>query len=478
MSNIDKDFERSYWMPLLWIICLAFVSVGARNFEPGLGLDATLYATISRQIARTGEWFFLDGRTPDFQPFAEHPHLGFWLEALIFKVMPIADWSVRILGHLFYISFLWMLFSFIRRYSGAATAVVTVLMLWIWYQFSNTFSTFYLDPGVLFLGTASVFVFVLALEKNRALLSYCAGVLLALAVMYKGLTFLGFLPTLALAFLILPLTAPRKVLIGAAFVVGFLPVLGLYVMAVQHSRVPHFLDIYWSRQFVHRFGPQWDWMRLVGWEYWRQLLLQYTYAIPLLAIPTLFRKGGGVAVWLPAALAVTFICMFAPANLNGSQYVIMVMPWLAWLSAQTIVRWIPVSAPKVARATAVFCIAAIMVIQYIPVKTHGRGPSKANLEAQKLSREGKARVLYLPHAHGPNLFLEGWSWAWYADLPVDYVDGPNPPKAFAGALFSSPSEDPKVIDSWRKLGWCAHPIPHDKPLMVPCDGNTLKSFVD
>lgn len=476
--KFDLEFDRSKIKPFIWILLLAFVSVGARNFEPGLGLDATLYATISRQIARTGEWFLLDARTPDFPTFAEHPHLGFWLEALVFKVLPIEDWSVRVLGHLFYLSFVWMFFLFVRRYSGTATAVVSVLLLWIWYQFSNTFSTFYLDPGVLFFGTASVFAFVLALEKNQIRLAVLAGAMLALALLYKGLTVLGFLPALGLIFLLLPLPPSRKGLIAVAFVLGFIPLVALYVAGIHQSRVPNFLEIYWSRQFLHRFGPKWDWMLLFNWEYWAQLIGQYTYLIPLLGIPTLFRRGGGLSVWLPAALAATFICMFAPANLNGSQYVVMVMPWLAWLSAQTIARWIPISVPKVVQATGLFCIVAVMVMQYIPVRTHGRGPSKANLEAQRLSREGKAHVLYLWHPDWQTLFLGGWAWAWYSDLPLRYTDGDNPPKAFSGAIFAPHKGDESRIADWRRLGWCPHAIPDDLPLMVPCEDEPTPAVMD
>jgi 4-amino-4-deoxy-L-arabinose transferase-like glycosyltransferase len=92
----------------IWILTLAMLSVGARNFELGLSMDAPLYATIARNIARHGDWFRLATTIPEFHPFAEHPHLGFWLLALVFKVLPIADWSARVAGHVFYVAFLLM----------------------------------------------------------------------------------------------------------------------------------------------------------------------------------------------------------------------------------------------------------------------------------------------------------------------------------------------------------------------------------
>ncbi len=100
---------------LVWIASLAFLSVGARNFEPGLSVDGPLYCTIARNIVRTGEWFYLYGGVPDFVPYAEHPHLGFWGLALWFKLFPMEDWAARIPGHLFYIGFLTLLFLFVRN---------------------------------------------------------------------------------------------------------------------------------------------------------------------------------------------------------------------------------------------------------------------------------------------------------------------------------------------------------------------------
>src|SRR4051794_15500901 len=128
---------RSVW---LWILALASLSVGARNFELGLSMDAPLYATIARGIARSHHWFRLTTDIPEFHPFAEHPHFGFWVLAVFFRLLPIGDWSARIPGHLCYVGFLAMFFFAMRRHAGQRVAVLGVVLLWSWYLFSNIFS--------------------------------------------------------------------------------------------------------------------------------------------------------------------------------------------------------------------------------------------------------------------------------------------------------------------------------------------------
>ncbi|MEO5667258.1 MAG: glycosyltransferase family 39 protein, partial [Bdellovibrionota bacterium] len=173
---------------LLWLLSLAALSVGARNFEQGISIDGPLYASIARNIARTGEWFRLDAGTPDFTPFAEHPHLGFWLQALIFKVLPIDDWSARLQGHIFYVLALALVYKITERFYSARAAVFAVLMLWSMSVFSNYFSNFYLDPGCLVFGTLFLVAYSRALSRRSLSWTLVAGGLLSLAFLQKGLT--------------------------------------------------------------------------------------------------------------------------------------------------------------------------------------------------------------------------------------------------------------------------------------------------
>ena len=241
------------------------------------------------------------------------------------------------LGHFFYISFLTGFFFYVRYKSSQKVAVISVLLLWSWYQFSNTFSNVYLDPGTLFFGASSVAFWDLALERRHFSLALLAGVSLALCTMYKGLTVLGFLPVLAFLVLSGLYRAPKSETaritgLGLAAITSFvIPLMG-YAIAIGHSRCPEFIKLYWAYQFTNRFGPGWTITGLFQKGYW-QNLFKYSY-FPPLALRALPRLTSESNIQIPAILLVTFITMFAGAGLYGGQYLLMVLPWLAWLIAE------------------------------------------------------------------------------------------------------------------------------------------------
>ena len=266
----SKGFDEPQWWFIVhramadffWILSLAMVSVGLRNFEPGLSIDGPLYASIARNIARTGEWFRMSGGVPDFQPFAEHPHLGFWIQALFFKILPAQDWSARVMGHVFYVSFLWIFFREIRNRVNERAAVIAILCLWSWSVFSNFFSNFYLDPGALFFGLLFLVFLAKSLEvsayKRSLVFAALSGFFLAASAMTKGLTILGFGPCAAALVIGLGFQKySRRALTACLCLASASLVVLSYIYAVRHSAVPNFFDIYWSRQMTGRFSHSW-----------------------------------------------------------------------------------------------------------------------------------------------------------------------------------------------------------------------------
>ena len=173
---------------LSWILCLGALAVGARNFEQGgLGPDGPHYALIARGMAQTGEWLWMQGTVPKFQPSADYPHLGIWLLALVFKIFPAADWSARLVGIGFYLAFLGVFFRLLRLTLGVRPAVVGVLALWTMDRFSNYFSNVYLDPGLLFFGTSSLLLLYEATRRSSLAHAVFGGAAWALAFLYKGM---------------------------------------------------------------------------------------------------------------------------------------------------------------------------------------------------------------------------------------------------------------------------------------------------
>ncbi len=444
---------------LLWILSLAALAVGARNFEEGLSLDGPLYATIARTIARTGELFYMDGFIPDFQPYAEHPHLGFWLHALLFKFLPMADWVARIPSHLFYISFLILFFHWLRYKSGEWVATVAVLLLWIWPVFSNYFSNFYLDPGALFFGVAALVLFELALEYRMPLWALFSGALLGLCTLYKGLTVLGFAPIFA--YLSLRPTWVRRRLQGFDYfsallcVFGMAVIVGIYVFTIRQSSVPNFLEIYWERQVTSRFGKSPTLLGFFNWRFLWQLLKDTHFLLPL-GFFAFRTRGQGAALALVSLLS--FYALYSPTQRIGGQYWLMTLPWVAWLVAlglEQLLNQFRLSAQTLRKFTLRASLLLVVLIQYGPFPTHSRKPPGQipAIEDLKKTMQVKSLVMGLP-AQEAN-FVSSASFAWYADLRVSYnLDGEDLSVATPEKLYLNFDKNLRSDADFTLRGWC------------------------
>ena len=168
-----------------------------------------------------------------------------------------------------------------------------------------------------------------------------AGISLALCAMYKGMTVLGFLPVLAFLQLSALFRAPkagrpRLAGLGIVAVLCFLVPLAASFVAVRRSRCsgvfPGLLVVPASPTVLALAGV---FPGSFAKDYW-QNLLKYSYYLTPLALLPLGRITSGSRIQLPAILLATFIVMFAGARLNGGQYLLMVLPWLAWLISEGI----------------------------------------------------------------------------------------------------------------------------------------------
>lgn len=460
-----------------WILCLAALSVGARNFEPGLSLEGILYASMGREIARTGEWFLLDSGVPDFSPYVSHPHLGFWLLGALFYVAPPEDWAARLVGHAFYAAFLFLLFTAIRRRSGERVAIWAVLLLWAWYRFSNIFSNAHLDPGTLFFGSASVFLLEDSLSKRSPWLACLSGACLGLTALYKGLTALGFLPALALIALASLARGrpalPSSLRPAALWILGLLLVVLPYLLLLRQSRVPDFLERYWAFQMTNRFAVTWSWGGLFSYEFWR-IFLRDTYYLAWLALPAAVTVWRRPELRLPVTLLATFILMFAPAGRIGGQYWLMTMPWTAWLIGQTLSDWLPFASRRLVRPSAAIAVAAVLVIQYLPFPTHKWQPGGEMEELKRLKAERGLHAIVMdltPHARH---YLNASPFFWYADLRVIYQEDEAPvPKPSSGLVFRSDHLSPRRIPELTDAGWCRHRDYGGAALWLPCEKRRL-----
>ena len=435
-SQTEHDSGLSTFQIMLWITSLAMLAVGVRNFEDGMSIDAPVYASIARNIAKTGEWFFMYANVPDWIPFAEHPHLGFWLQALIFKILPAADWSARILGHASYLANLFFVFKIAEHFFNRKAAVVAVLLLWTWPVFSNFHSTFYLDGPTLAFGLGFLISLYKALnhEKKKLLWAATAGACLGLAALTKGLTFLVFGPTAAVIFFASTYESLSKEKLKPAIIRNFSlslatltvtsVILGLYYLAIKNSSAPNFLDIYIDRQFTGRFQQSWNWSKLWNPTFWKRLSQDTNWLIPLLPIAVFsLRKQKGMLIVLSFFLSALF--MYAPALRLGGQYWLLLMPPAAILlgGALSISRLShKINETKTINFTRNAAICLVLLVQYLPYRTHTSRYPDITPFIDKLKESGSINHLIVSGPEKQQDFITLGTFGWYPDLPLNYLE--------------------------------------------------------
>jgi len=450
---------------LVWILCLASLAVGARNFELGLSVDAPVYASIARHMVKSGDWFYMYGGVPDFMPFAEHPHLGFWMIASCFKVLPIADWSARIPGHLFYVGFLFVFFLYLREVAGQKSAIWAVLLLWSWYRFANFFSNVYLDPGALFFGSSAIFALDLAFRRVSAGWALVSGIALGLCVMDKGAVIVGFLPVMGLiavlGFRKAPLLIVIPVLVAAA-------VFSLYAGAIHWSSVPDFITRYFSNQLGKRVGGGWQWSRLVEWKFWKGLCQDTNWFAPLVVFSVIdgFRRR---EVWMALLLLVPFLTIYACEGLWGHQYWLTVLPWVAWLLAEEMGKRIPWDPARAVVPTAALALVLMFIAQYAPIRTHGVMPPAETARAHTLLEAQHRHHFIVDNFPAETNVGQSGVYAWYVgDVQYPRSLGYIPAADDDTLLLTLNPPDRVRRDKIAAAGWCPDTEAQGRQLWVPC----------
>lgn len=431
---------------ILWIIGLAALSVGARNFELGLSLDAPLYATIARNIARSGEWIWMNTQVPDFVPFAEHPHGAFWIQALIFKLLPAADWAARIQGHLFYVLTLFLIYKVCVRHLNPRVATLSVLLLWIWPVYSNFYSNFYLDPSAIFFGFSFLYSLSISLRQHGnypkgsrhlddVLWAALSGICLALSFLCKGLTALAFgLPAafLVIAFVIkngvsrADLSGAWKHLLrscGTSLI--FLGLFAwVYLETLKAHQASDFLSIYWERQISNRFGPSWSFFSIFNSQFWMRLARDTHYFLFLIPLALWKSPNNSFVKWSFLSF-ISFVLMYAPAHRMGSQYWLLLMPPLSLILANALDFHLNISFQKIKNFSLVISLSLVFILQYLPFSTHtNRRPGEidAILNLKSLGNTSNLMIAGRPKMLS---FIYSAPFAWYADTELSYLDVKN-----------------------------------------------------
>ena len=266
-----------------WTIVLAFAGVAFLYFfgltRTGLlGPDEPRYAAIGQAMAETGDWV-----TPKLwgTPWFEKPPLLYWMTAAGFKAGLGQDMAPRLPVAISSVAFLIFFFSVLRREFGdrAGFFATTILATSAgWLAYSHVAVT---DLPMSAAFSAAMLIVLREGHGSRA--SIFAGVLLALAILGKGLVPLAlFLP----AIWFLRHRLRELLLIFAAATVVATP---WYVLVTWRNGMP-FLEEFFGRHHFARFASTTIGHGRPFWFYLPVLLAGIFPWTPFLAL--LFQKRG------------------------------------------------------------------------------------------------------------------------------------------------------------------------------------------
>jgi 4-amino-4-deoxy-L-arabinose transferase-like glycosyltransferase len=235
-----------YWLlvPLLAVYLSSLGRVGL------LGPDEPRYASIGREMARSGDWV-----TPrlDGSPWFEKPPLLYWMTGAGHKLHLAFsgndEWAARLPLALASLAFLWFFHrtlarEFSPRVALAATGILATSAGWVAYSFASITDL----PMSAALGTATLIgIFGPSAIPSRArepiVLGIWAGVLLGLAVLAKG-----FVPLVLIAPVLLIARRMRLAMLVSCAVIAA----PWYILCAVRNGSVFWNDFFWKHH-VDRF---------------------------------------------------------------------------------------------------------------------------------------------------------------------------------------------------------------------------------
>ena len=109
--HAEQNYTVDKW--LYFLIGLAVLTNFSGLFIPLMDPDASIYATISRHMAESGNYTDLIHEGKDW---LDKPHFQFWITAFSFKIFGVHDWSYKLPGILFVLMGAYYTYLFAKKY--------------------------------------------------------------------------------------------------------------------------------------------------------------------------------------------------------------------------------------------------------------------------------------------------------------------------------------------------------------------------
>jgi 4-amino-4-deoxy-L-arabinose transferase-like glycosyltransferase len=335
------------------LLALAIVVHFSGLFLTIIGPDGTLYASISRSMAQSGNYIELFANGTDW---LDKPHLPFWLTALSFKVFGFNDWSYKLPALLFLLGGAGYTHRFaLRLYGSVETARWSVLIFLTAQHVILSSTDVRAEPYLATLVIGSIYHFQRAWTENRFAQLLLGSLLAGCAVMTKGL--FALVPIVAAIGGHLLITRNWKELLHVRWLVAtvltfvfFTPeLLALYFQFDLHpekivfgrSGVSGLKFFFWDSQFGRFFntgpitgkGDPTFFFHTVLWAFLPWSLLLYA-AVYRRIRPSPGREG--TTEWYTVAGSLVTFLMFSLSGFQLPHYLNIVFPLFAIVTASFI----------------------------------------------------------------------------------------------------------------------------------------------
>jgi 4-amino-4-deoxy-L-arabinose transferase-like glycosyltransferase len=180
VKNARDGFkDAAFWLLLILSVIYILGNIGTGSLTTW---DEAVYANISANILRTGDWLVLhQGVTPWF----DKPPLYMWCTAFFYNIFGINEFSTRLTSSLFGVATILLVYLFVKKMANQRAALLGALLLLAAPHYLHYAKMGMMDVTLTFFVTLMVYLFWVGQDKQVYL--FWSGVALFFAYLVKGM---------------------------------------------------------------------------------------------------------------------------------------------------------------------------------------------------------------------------------------------------------------------------------------------------
>jgi len=171
--------DKIFWLLAIFAAIYIIGNIGTGSLATW---DEALYANISANMIKTGDWLVMHDR-PD-KPWFDKPPLYMWCTAFFYNIFGISEFSVRFTSALFGLATVLLVYSFIKKIYDQHAALLAALLLLASPHYLHFSKMGMMDVMLTFFTTLMIVLFWMGQDRPSCL--FWSGIALLFAYLAKG----------------------------------------------------------------------------------------------------------------------------------------------------------------------------------------------------------------------------------------------------------------------------------------------------